>query len=67
VYVVYYKLAIDTFTNDKYNTNKLRCTGNIMVVPIVKMVGLSLGMLLWGSSNLIMGWCSGTFGLFGLS
>jgi len=45
----------------------LWCTGNIMVVPIVKMIGLSLGLLIWGTSNLIMGWSSGTFGLFGLT
>jgi len=44
----------------------LWCTGNVMVVPIVKMIGLSLGILLWGTANLIMGWSSGTFGLFGL-
>lgn len=37
-----------------------------MVVPIVKMIGLSLGLLIWGATNLIMGWSSGTFGLFGL-
>jgi len=45
----------------------LWCTGNVMVVPIVKMIGLSLGLLLWGSVNLMMGWSSGTFGLFGLT
>jgi glucose uptake protein GlcU len=44
----------------------LWCTGNVMVVPIVKMIGLSLGILLWGTANLVMGWSSGTFGLFGL-
>ena len=38
-----------------------------MVVPIVQMIGLSLGLLLWGTANLIMGWSSGTFGLFGLT
>eukprot|EP01137_Pigoraptor_chileana_P016558 Opistho-2@73499 len=44
----------------------LWCTGNITVVPVVKMIGLSLGMLIWGSTNLIGGWASGRFGLFGL-
>jgi len=44
----------------------LWCTGNILAVPIVQMIGLGLGMLLWGSSNLVMGWASGNFGLFGL-
>jgi len=45
----------------------LWCSGNVMVVPIVKMIGLSLGLLLWGTVNLIVGWSSGTFGLFGLT
>jgi len=44
----------------------LWCTGNITVVSIVKMIGLSLGILVWGTVNLIAGWASGTFGLFGL-
>jgi Transmembrane family, TMEM144 of transporters len=45
----------------------LWCTGNIFVVPIVKTIGLGLGLVLWGMSNLIMGWASGEFGLFGLT
>jgi len=44
----------------------LWCTGNMMVVPTVKCIGLSLGMLVWGLTNLLAGWGSGTFGLFGL-
>src|SRR5262249_15202639 len=35
-----------------------------MVVPIVKMIGLGLGLLIWGTSNLIFGWASGKFGFF---
>lgn len=42
------------------------CTGNMMVVPVVKTIGLSLGLVIWGSANLIMGWASGKFGFFGL-
>jgi len=45
----------------------LWCTGNILSVPIIKCIGLSLGMLIWGIFNLVMGWASGTFGLFGLA
>jgi len=45
----------------------LWCTGNIMVVPIIKMIGLSLGMLIWGLSSLLMGWSSGNFGILGVS
>lgn len=53
-----------------------------MSVPIIKMIGtphsqhiplthlltqgLGLGLLIWGMSNLAMGWCIGNFGLFGL-
>ncbi|KAH3762616.1 transmembrane protein 144 L-like [Pelomyxa schiedti] len=44
----------------------LWCSGNILAVPIIKLVGLALGLSLWGVTNLLMGWCSGTFGLFGL-
>lgn len=44
----------------------LWCCGNITVVPIVKMIGLGLGLLVWGTVNLLAGWASGTFGLFGM-
>lgn len=41
-------------------------TGNITVVPIVKTVGLALGLLIWASTNLITGWASSRFGMFGI-
>jgi len=41
-------------------------TGNIATVPIIRMIGLGLGLLLWGNSNLIIGWASSRYGLFGL-
>nr|XP_026696612.1 transmembrane protein 144 isoform X1 [Ciona intestinalis]XP_026696613.1 transmembrane protein 144 isoform X2 [Ciona intestinalis] len=44
----------------------LWATGNICVVPIIKTIGLGLGMLIWGSFNLLSGWASGRFGWFGL-
>jgi len=44
----------------------LWCTGNILTVPIIRCIGLSLGMLLWGLLNLIMGWLSGSLGWFNL-
>lgn len=37
-------------------------SGNVFVVPIVKAIGLSKGLLLWGMSNTITGWASGKFG-----
>ncbi|XP_078601424.1 transmembrane protein 144-like [Branchiostoma floridae x Branchiostoma japonicum] len=44
----------------------LWCTGNVTVVPILKCIGMGMGMLIWGSFNLMMGWFSGRFGWFGL-
>ncbi|KAG5285932.1 hypothetical protein AALO_G00009140 [Alosa alosa] len=41
-------------------------TGNITVVPIVKTVGLGMGILIWNSFNLLMGWASSRFGWFGI-
>uniref|UniRef100_A0A3Q3SIG9 Transmembrane protein 144 n=1 Tax=Mastacembelus armatus TaxID=205130 RepID=A0A3Q3SIG9_9TELE len=41
-------------------------TGNLAVVPIVKAIGLGLGILIWGSSSLLMGWASSRFGWFGI-
>jgi len=38
-----------------------------MVVTVIKCIGLALGMCLWGMANLLVGWFSGTFGLFGLN
>ncbi|KAK6173454.1 hypothetical protein SNE40_016900 [Patella caerulea] len=43
----------------------LWATGNVCVVPIIKTIGLGLGMCIWGMSNLVAGWATGTFGLFG--
>jgi len=44
----------------------LWCTGNIMSVPVIKSIGMGLGICLWGLTSLLVGWCSGTFGLFDL-
>nr|XP_060635591.1 transmembrane protein 144-like [Anolis sagrei ordinatus] len=44
----------------------LWATGNIMVVPIVKTIGLALGLLLWASFNMLTGWAISRFGWFGL-
>ncbi|XP_078223953.1 transmembrane protein 144 isoform X4 [Callithrix jacchus] len=40
--------------------------GNIAVVPIIKTIGLGLGILIWGSFNALTGWASSRFGWFGL-
>ncbi|KAK3099262.1 hypothetical protein FSP39_001819 [Pinctada imbricata] len=41
-------------------------TGNICVVPIIKTIGMGLGLCIWGMTNLLSGWATGRFGLFGL-
>ncbi|KAL1529473.1 hypothetical protein AB1Y20_000420 [Prymnesium parvum] len=41
-------------------------TGNIMSVPVINSIGLSMGLLIWGASNMLMGWATGAFGLFGV-
>eukprot|EP01110_Echinostelium_bisporum_P005869 TRINITY_DN2429_c0_g1_i1.p1 TRINITY_DN2429_c0_g1~~TRINITY_DN2429_c0_g1_i1.p1 ORF type:complete len:359 (-),score=101.70 TRINITY_DN2429_c0_g1_i1:46-1122(-) len=40
--------------------------GNLCVIPIVKCIGLGLGMLLWGSTSLITGFLVGKAAPFGL-
>ncbi|KAI4536130.1 hypothetical protein MG293_013522, partial [Ovis ammon polii] len=42
-------------------------TGNIAVVPIIKTIGLGLGILIWGSFNALTGWASSRFGWFGMN
>jgi hypothetical protein len=41
-------------------------TGNVMCVPVIKMIGLGLGMLVWGVANLLTGWLSARFGFMGI-
>merc|ERR1712203_410990 len=40
--------------------------GNLMTPTIIKRLGLGLGLTIWDLSNMIMGWATGSFGLFGL-
>ena len=44
----------------------LWATGNVLTVPIVKTVGLSLGLLTWGMTNMVIGWASARFGVLGV-
>ncbi|XP_077434181.1 transmembrane protein 144b [Vanacampus margaritifer] len=41
-------------------------TGSVMVVTIVKAIGLGLGILMWGSFSLLIGWATSRFGWFGI-
>lgn len=42
----------------------LWCTGNMMCGPIINYIGMGMGILVWGSTNMLMGWASGTFGIY---
>jgi hypothetical protein len=41
--------------------------GNLTAVPIINMIGLGMGILVWGTVNCIVGWATGRFGLFGIN
>ena len=40
--------------------------GNVCVVPIVKLLGLTVGFLTWSTTTLVVGWATGTFGILGI-
>lgn len=42
-------------------------TGNLATVFCIKTCGLAVGVLIWSTTSLIMGWASGRFGFFGLT
>jgi hypothetical protein len=33
--------------------------GNCLSVPIINSIGLSMGLLIWGAANMLMGWATG--------
>ncbi|PIO63932.1 hypothetical protein TELCIR_14453, partial [Teladorsagia circumcincta] len=41
--------------------------GNVTAVPIMNILGLGMGMLIWGATNCVCGWAVGRFGLFGVN
>ena len=43
----------------------LWCTGNVTAVPIIRCIGLGLGLLIWGGTALVVGWACAYFGLIG--
>lgn|SRR3990167_2952695 len=44
----------------------LWAVGNAVVPLCIKWVGLGIAFLLWSITNLLMGWCVGKFGFFGV-
>lgn len=43
----------------------LWATGNMACVPVIHCIGVGTGQLVWGASNLLVGWLVGFFGLLG--
>jgi len=41
-------------------------TGNLLTVPIVKRIGLAMGLLIWDGTSLVTGWLSGVVGFMGI-
>eukprot|EP00494_Astrolonche_serrata_P024365 UN24623 len=39
--------------------------GNVCVTPIIKCIGMGLGLLIWGAAGMLTGWSMGYWGLFG--
>ena len=44
----------------------LWCTGNVLTAFIVRYIGLGMGLLTWASAQMLIGWASGFFGIFGV-
>ncbi|VDK57221.1 unnamed protein product [Anisakis simplex] len=40
--------------------------GNVTAVPIISMIGMGMGLLIWGTMNCVCGWLVGRFGFFGI-
>jgi glucose uptake protein GlcU len=40
--------------------------GNALGVPIIQCIGIGLGVSIWGSTNMLLGWASGHFGWWGV-
>lgn len=44
----------------------LWCIGNAMCIQVIKLIGMSMGLMIWGITNSVMSWACGRFGLFGI-
>ena len=39
----------------------LWATGNTLAVPVINLIGLGLALLIWGATNMLMGWATGVW------
>jgi hypothetical protein len=42
------------------------CVSNLALIPVVNALGVGRAMLIWGSAEMLTGWGTSRFGLFGL-
>jgi hypothetical protein len=61
------QILLSLFSNLKLFTGILWTTGNLVTVFCIKTCGLAVGLLIWGTTSLIMGWAGGRFGIFGVT
>lgn len=43
------------------------CISNLALIPVVNALGVGRAMLIWGSAEMLTGWGTSRFGLFGLT
>merc|ERR1719453_1532411 len=55
--------VIDNFEPYAMLGGAMWATGNILCVPCIKLIGLSIGLLMWGTSSMLWGWAQGRFGI----
>jgi len=41
-------------------------TSNLFAVPMIKLIGIGLSTLLWGTTTILVGWADARFGVFGI-
>ena len=42
------------------------CTGQLLVVPIVRLIGIAKGLIIWGGTAIVVGWACGACGILGV-
>ena len=41
----------------RYHGNRI--VGNLFTVPVIKLIGLTMALTIWGVANLVIGWIAG--------
>lgn len=62
-FVVYFLKGIKNFQMLAMLGGMCWSISNAFTVPVIKLIGIGLGMLMWNSSCLVLGWAIPRFGL----